>query len=550
MLFLILVIVLNINSQRIIDQERVSLYDTKVEQEVDEIISSLSLEEKIGQMLLYGFKGTDAKKEALKLIDKYKIGGVILYSHNIDSQKQLLSLNKSLQNYSIKNLGVPLFIAIDQEGGKVVRINQFGTVLPSNMNIGATRSPELSFLAGKLTAIDLENLGINLNLAPVLDVNREPNNTVIGSRSYSDNPSIVAELGSFYIRGIQSRYVSASAKHFPGHGSTKGDSHFGLPISYITYEELEKKDLKPFKQAIKEDVDTIMTAHVSFPKIDKSGKPATVSKIFIDDILRKKLSYNGIIITDDMEMKGVSEKDYDAVKHSVEAIKAGCDIVMVAWTNKYKDKVYKEIVKKVKNGEISKERIEKSVRRILRVKVKRGFFENKFNNNYVKSFDIVGNSFHQEISSIISNRSITLLGNKNILPIKKDKSIVLISPFSFLSDELNKKGFKNKFFRVDVSLNNKDIDQIVSKILIDKNRPDYYMVAMLDSSHTSIVKRLKKISSKPVIAISLDTPYFYYDIKDVDTFICAYSFRSSVLNSVSKILTGEIEAKGILPVKL
>lgn len=549
MLFLILALICSINSQKIIDQEKVSLYNLKIDKKVNEIISGLSIEEKIGQMLLYGFKGTNAKKEATKFVDKYKIGGVVLFSHNIDSQSQLLNLNKSLQTYATKKLGVPLFIAIDQEGGRVLRINQFGTVLPSNMNIGATRSPELSFLAGKLTAIDLENLGINFNLAPVLDVNREPGNKVIGSRAYSDDPDLVSKLGSFYIRGLQSRYVSASAKHFPGHGSTKGDSHYGLPVSYITYEELEKKDLKPFKKAIEEGIDSIMTAHVSFPKIDKSGKPATVSKVLINDILRKKLAYDGIIITDDMEMKGVSKKDYDAVKYSVEAIKAGCDIVMVAWTNKYKDKVYKEIIKSVKSGAISKSRIDESVRRILRVKVKRGLFENKFN-NHENSSKIVGNSFHQEISNIIANRSITILGDKSILPIKKDKRIVLISPFSFLSYELNKRGLKNKFFRVDVTLNNEDIDDIVSKILTNKNKPDYYMVAILDDSHAKIVNRLKQVSSKPVIAISLDTPYFYYDIKDVDTFICAYSFRTKVLSSVSKVLTGEIEPKGLLPVRL
>lgn len=305
-----------------IDQASLPIDDKLVEKRVEKVINSMTVEQKIGQMMIYGFRGKKASEEVFKLIDKYHAGGFVIFTHNIDSQDQLVLLNSEIQKYSNKKNLIPSFIAIDQEGGKVLRIKNFGTILPGNMNIGATRSAELSFLAGKLTAIDLEMLGINVNFAPVLDVNMTNNNEVIGVRSFGGDPAMVSKLGTAYIRGTQSRRVSATAKHFPGHGNANGDSHFETIVLNKSYQEMKDTDLKPFYEAIKSGVDAIMTAHIAVPKIDPSGRPATTSSRIISGLLRDQMNYNGLIFTDDMEMRAVT-RDAGVGKAAVDAILAG-----------------------------------------------------------------------------------------------------------------------------------------------------------------------------------------------------------------------------------
>ncbi|MCX6112629.1 MAG: beta-N-acetylhexosaminidase [Proteobacteria bacterium] len=533
----------------LIDEQSIKLEEANLNKKVENVLSSLTLEQKIGQMLLYGFKGQTAEEDAAPLIKKYNLGGVILFTRNINSENQTVKLDEDIQHYAINHLKIPVFISIDQEGGKVLRIQNFGTVLPGNMNLGATRSPTLSFLAGKLTSVDLEMLGINMNLAPVLDVNTSAKNEVIGVRSFGSDPDMVAVLGSSYIRGIQSRKVSATAKHFPGHGNTSGDSHFEIMSINRTLDELKRYDLKPFYEAIKNGVDAIMTAHISVPSIDPSGLPATLSNKIITGLLRNEMGYNGLIITDDMEMRPVT-KDWPIGKSATQAILAGCDMVIVVWTDSAKEEVYNSILSAVKNNLITQSRIDESVRRILRVKFKRQLFDNTPDPNIAQIKRVVGNKFHQQISHLIAQKSITIVKNmKHIIPlVNKKEQFIVLSPFSYLSKELNDSGLNNNLIKMDVKLDKSQRDRIINEALSYQYKTDAYIVAVIDDSQAQIAKALKQKSRIPVIVASLDSPYIYSTVKDADAYLCAYSFRTQALRALARVITGQATADGILPV--
>jgi beta-N-acetylhexosaminidase len=531
-----------------IDQESVTLSDSvSIEQQASKILKKLTLEEKVGQMFLYGFQGKSSSEDIQRLVKQYKPGGFILFTRNIESESQLVALNSDIKRFSA---GLPSFIAIDQEGGKVLRIRSFGTVLPGNMNLGATRSTALSFLAGKLTAIDLEMLGFNMNLAPVLDVNSNARNEVIGVRSFGDDPEMVSILGAAYIRGIQSRRVSATAKHFPGHGHTSGDSHFEAPTLDRSEQLLYDVDLKPFFSAISDDVDAIMTAHIAVPSIDASNKPATLSYKIITDLLRKKMGYNGLVITDDMEMRAVTG-NAGIGKATIEAILAGCDMITIVWTDSAKQESYEALIAAVKKGVVSEQRVDESVKRILSVKLKRKLFDQNKDPKIEQIREIVGNTLHQQISHLIAQKSITLVKNySNTIPVKTKGRFVVISPFEYLSSELKNYGLNNIFIKVNVKMKQSEKRTVIHDALQMSDGVAGYIVAAVDESQAAIGNELKKKTKKPVIVASLDSPYMYNSAKNADAYLCSYSFRSQAIKALARVITGESVAVGTLPVEL
>ena len=534
-----------------IDQESVKLTSPKaIEKQAEKILHHLTLEQKIGQMFLYGFQGKRFNDDVKRLIDEYRPGGFIIFTRNIESEDQLVALNSNIKRVSTAQLGIPAFIAIDQEGGKVLRIKNFGTVLPGNMNLGATRSSTLSFLAGKLTAIDLEMLGINMNLAPVIDVNSNARNEVIGVRSFGDDPDMVATLGAAYISGIQSRRVSATAKHFPGHGNTTGDSHFETPVLDRSVQALNDVDLKPFVSAIDDGVDAIMTAHIAVPSIDPSKRPATLSSKIITGLLREQMGYNGLVISDDMEMRAVTG-DEGIGKATVEAIQAGCDVITIVWTDSAKKESYKALLTAVKKGSISEQRINESVKRILTVKLRRKLFDATRDPKIEEVRRIVGNKLHQQISHLIAQRSITLVKNySNTIPVRTKGKFVVISPFSYLSSELKNYGLNNIFVRVNVKMKKNERKAVLNDALQMSDGVVGYIIGAVDESQATLGNELKKKTKKPVIVASLDSPYKYSSVKNADAYLCSYSFRSQAITALAKVITGEAEAVGTLPVSL
>jgi beta-N-acetylhexosaminidase len=347
---------------------------------ITEQIKDMTLDEKLGQMLIGGIEGYEIDLGAKQMIEELHVGGFILFGKNIGSTEQLLELNNALKSANTINK-IPLFISVDEEGGRVSRIPNTIINLPTNKDIGNINNEEFAYEIGMLLAEKVKAFGFNMNFAPVLDINSNPKNPVIGDRAFGSEPEVVRDLGIQTMTGISFGGVIPVVKHFPGHGDTAVDSHVGLPSVENDLERLKSFELIPFEAAINNGAECVMVAHILLPKIDAEN-PASLSSAIITDILRRQMNFDGVVITDDMTM-GAIMKNYDLAAAAVQAVKAGNDIVLVA--HKYENALatMKSLNEAVQAGEITEQRIDQSVYRIL--KLKQSY---KLKDNRIQSVDI------------------------------------------------------------------------------------------------------------------------------------------------------------------
>lgn len=278
-----------------------------IEQEKDpikELIQEMTLEEKIGQLVIVGVEGYELDSLAQEMIDKYKVGGFILFGRNIRDYHQTLELVNALKKANSTNK-IPLFLAVDEEGGLVSRMPPEFHDLPTGREVGRVNNPEFAYKIGELLGEQLQALGLNMNFAPVLDIDSNPNNPVIGERAFGPDAERVAKLGISTMKGIQ-RGAIAVVKHFPGHGDTEVDSHVGLPVINHSLERIKSFELVPFKRAIEAGAEAVMVAHIVLEKLDPQY-PATLSASIISEMLRQDLNFDGVVITDDMTMGAIVE---------------------------------------------------------------------------------------------------------------------------------------------------------------------------------------------------------------------------------------------------
>lgn len=341
------------------DEERVDM--------IKEKIKEMTLDEKIGQLLIVGLEDSTVDENTKTMIKDYKIGGFILFSRNIKDENSTLKLINDLKIQNSSNK-IPLFISIDEEGGRVSRLPKVYKKLPEAKKIGDIDNEDIAYEFGQLLGERLNTLGINLNYGPVLDINSNPNNPVIGTRAFGDNAETVIRTGIKVIKGIESTGVIPVPKHFPGHGDTGIDSHVNLPIVDKTLDELEDLELLPFIKAIEEGTDMIMVAHILFPQLDDKF-PSTMSYEILTNLLRERLGFNGVIISDDMTMGAIVE-NYSIEKGAIEFLKGGGDIALICHGSENPIKVINEIKDRIHNGEITIEDIERKVYRILSLKEK------------------------------------------------------------------------------------------------------------------------------------------------------------------------------------
>jgi beta-N-acetylhexosaminidase len=326
------------------------------------------LRHRIGQLVCFGFDGQTVPSHVKDLITTHHVGNIILFSRNIATTEQLIQLNQDLQTLS-KGSGheLPLTISVDQENGVVRRLPKDIPGLPGNMALGATGNPQWALQSGQLTAQLLRHVGINFNLAPVLDVNNNADNPVIGVRSFGDRPDMVATFGVKFIQGLQSQGVIACGKHFPGHGDTTVDSHLQLPTIHHDRQRLERVELMPFKKAIEAGVDALMTAHIVFPAIEPQPIPATLSGRVLTELLRQELGFEGLIITDCLEMNAVADT-VGVGAGAVMALQARADLGLVSHRLDLQLEVIAAILDAVKTGTLSEERLENAYERVSALK--------------------------------------------------------------------------------------------------------------------------------------------------------------------------------------
>jgi len=341
---------------------------------IRQILNGMSLKEKIGQMVMVGLEGYAVDADARSLINEYKVGGFVLFGYNVQSSGQLLALTNYLKITNSKGKA-PLFMAVDEEGGRVSRMPKNIKDLPSSGAIGAINNSGLSYQVGRVIAEEIKAFGFNMNFAPVMDINSNPNNPVIGDRSFGSNAEVVSKLGVQTMKGIQASGIISVVKHFPGHGDTSVDSHLGLPYVNHDLNRLRGFELVPFNAAIKNNADAVMIAHILLSKVDPQN-PASMSRTIITDILRNQMKFKGVVVTDDMTM-GAIVKNYDIGTAAVKAVNAGADIVLVCRGYKDETEVLEELRSAAANGAIPSWRIDDSVYRILKLKRQYGLSDTR-----------------------------------------------------------------------------------------------------------------------------------------------------------------------------
>lgn len=520
----------------------------------------MSLEQKVGQMFIIGFESPYIDEHVNKVIKEFHIGNLVYFSRNIKSSKQLYEMNKELQKMSIKENNVPMFISIDQEGGMVTRIPKGATFFPGNMALSAGGTMQDAYKEGCYCGKELKALGINMNLAPVLDVNNNPDNPVIGVRSYGESPERVANFGAAYIKGLQENGVIATGKHFPGHGDTSTDSHLDLSIVPHDKKRLEEIELYPFKKAIKSGLKAIMSAHVIFPAYEKESLPATLSKKVLTDLLRGELGFNGLILTDCMEMKAI-DTYFGTEKAAVMAVEAGSDLICISHSMDKQIGAYNNLLAAVKNGRISEDRIDESVNRIL--DFKNELEVDKFLNSSFEEIEtIINNKVHKEFSQNISEQSITLFKNEGMLPLKDGEKILTVSTnavsLTGADDSLSERSIAAVIKRNFESFDNEVIDLQPStqqaEYIVETCKK--YDKVIVFSYNAHLYKEQSKLVSeiyhenKNIIVISMRNPYDIKEFSYIPCYAAAYEYTPISLNSLMKFLKGEIKGSGNCPVSL
>ena len=338
------------------------------------IVENMTVDEKIGQMIMISTDYTSFNQNLNDQLDDIKPGGVILFSQNIKSEEQLIKFIADLQD----NVTIPLFIGVDEEGGRVERFNSIAesplSQLPSMLDLGNTLDSQLSYQVGQAIASELSYYGVNLNFAPVLDIYSNSNNTVIGNRAFGTTSSQVIKMALPLARGLKSNNIIPVIKHFPGHGDTSEDSHVELPVVRKNLNELKELELQPFQAAINSGVDdAIMVAHIAYPEITGSMVPATLSSLIITDILREDMQFDGVIFTDSIIMKALST-NYTMSEIAVLGVNAGIDVFIAQ--NKGLE-LFDAIKTGVETGKIEEKTIDEAVKRVLKLKYKYQLFEEK-----------------------------------------------------------------------------------------------------------------------------------------------------------------------------
>jgi beta-N-acetylhexosaminidase len=541
-------------------------------QQATKAMQGMSLEEKIGQLFVLFAYGPDASKPdprnttlygvatPAEVVAKYKPGGWIYFNarDNVQNPTQLPTYSNQLQSAAIKTgLHLPLTIATDQEQGVVVRIGPPATQFGGNMAHGATRNTADARTAAGITGRELKAMGIRQDYAPDTDVNVNALNPVIGVRSYSSDPKLVSDMGAAQVQGYQrDAGITATAKHFPGHGDTRDDSHTSLPTINHTLAEWNTIDAPPFKAAIKAGIDSIMTAHISVPSLDPSGDPATLSKPIMTGVLRNQLGFKGLIITDALEMAAVRAKYGDA-EVAVRALEAGADQLLLPPAP---DVQFKAVVDAVKSGRLSERRIDESLLRILLVKLKNGSLLSPFSDP-AQIPNKVGTPASLATAQKIVDKSVTLVKDTTkTLPLSNEARKVLVTGWGVsttqsLADSLTKRGATTTVAQTGAAPTDAAIADAVTKAQANDVTVVLTQKAWDTTTTDKLAKQQKLVkdllaTGKTVIVVAVRDPYDIAYFDQAPTYLATYGYAAVSMESLAKVLYGEIKPTGKLPVDI
>lgn len=494
------------------------------------------------RQLMHSFVGMTAPDAILAGLRNGAISSFCLFLHNnVEGPAQLRDLNASLHHAAAEGGHPPPLIGIDQEGGQLNPITGGATELPGNMALGATRSPELAAQAGYVLGRELRAMGINLNFAPSLDVNINPANPVVGTRSFGAEPQLVADMGVALLRAMQAEGVLATAKHFPGHGDTAADTHHAAPTIPHTLDRIHAVELLPFRAAVGAGVGAVMPAHIVFSALDPD-LPATVSPAILDRFLRQEMGYGGLLISDAMDMYAVNR--FGAVESVRMALNAGIDLVLLGH---------------LRDQFAIRDAVQDNARpeALARIQAAREAAPHD-----LLPLDVVGCAEHQHIAQTIADRSITLIRDNGRLPLRPgaDQTILVITPepanltpadSSFgaqikLADAIRGRHPQTRALELPRNATESDVTTLVQQA----SGADFVIVGTLvadsDPRQAALVRALH-VQGKAPIVVALRTPYDMIAFPEIETYLCAYSIRDVTTEAVARVLFGEIAAQGVLP---
>jgi len=537
---------------------------------VEKTLASMSLDEKIGQLIIPATVGmflnqdSEVFKQARRDVTEFHVGGYhMLGEVNIlhEPAGVALFINR-LQELS----KLPLWITADFEGGAGLRYIG-ATRLPRAMAMGATANPDMAYQAARITAEEARALGVQVNFYPVVDVNNNARNPIINIRSFGGDPSLVSRMARAYIRGSQEHGVMATAKHFPGHGDTSTDSHLELPVIDVDRARLNSIELPPFQAAVDEGVGGVMSAHIALPRIESGNLPATLSPMMLTGVLRSELKFGGVIFTDAMNMRGIAAH-YPDGEAAVRAVKAGADVVLYPVSV---EQVFVALKRAVESVEIKESRIDESVRRILTAKLKLGLDRKRLVD--LSNLDkVLGNAEHQRSAQQIIESAITLVRDKRgDLPMKPTPEQKVL----FITMVDNSEGWRDgvpgrAFFQGLVKRHPNSINvyvtdktsagelELVRKLAAFSDAVIVNAFIRVSSFKGSIdmsegeIQLLKHLSgiNKPLGFVLYGSPYLLSFVPELPTYVLTYEYYPAAEEAALKAVLGEIEFKGTLPVEL
>jgi len=537
---------------------------------VESTLASLSLEEKIGQLIIPATVGmfltenNEAYRQMRRDITEFHVGGYHLLGdlNTLHEPAGVALMLNQLQAMA----KLPLWITADFEGGVGYRFTG-ATRLPRAMAMGATGNPDLAYQAGRITAEEARAIGFHVNFYPVVDVNNNARNPIINIRSFGGNPELVSKMARGYIRGAQAAGVMATAKHFPGHGDTSTDSHMELPSIDIDAARLEQIELPPFRAAIAEGVGGVMSAHIALPRLEPDNLPATLSPKILTGILRDQLHFNGVIFTDALNMRGVAAH-YPEGEAAVRALQAGADILLYPPSV---EQAFNAVKHAVDAGDIKLARIDESVRRILAAKQRLGLDKNRLV-DLSKVGQVLGSSEHQQMAQQIIDNAVTLVrDNKKVLPLtlKPEQKVLFITLVD--NHEGWHDGVPGRVFLQGLMKRHANTTNVY---VSDKTSPDEFELLKKLAGFSDVVivngfiriaaykgsidlsegevNLLKTFSAmdKPFVFVLYGSPYMLSFVPELPSYILTYEYYPAAEEAALKAVLGEIEFKGRLPIEL
>ena len=542
---------------------------------IESTIQSMTIAEKVGQMFMLAFAG-DQIDAARILMEERLVGGAYIGDENVPTAAAAVELCNTLQGFARRTrLGIPLLLGVDQEGAWSV-MTRDSAMGPGNMAIGASHDPQRAYDMYSVIARETSAVGLNTVLGPVADCNSNPHNSIIEMRSFGENPTVVAAMTRAAARGLQEHGSVATVKHFPGHGDTRLDSHRGLPTVDRSRAELARIDLHPFAEGIKAGAKIVMTAHIIFSALDPE-RPATLSPIILNDVLRGQLGFDGVIVSDSMNMHSI-RLNYDATEAAIQAFNAGVDLMMLAEEHYDHDvSAYLEnqrgliraIIQAVEDGRIGQSRVDDAVRRILRLKSEAGFSTEPIP---ASAADSVGASSQRAIELDVARAAVSIARDRRqLLPVDPGAPLTLVnttvrSAYDVLTQT---RGIgpnqATPAFDVLTAALRDDCDQLTvipaENFKVEALPADGRIIAVTEnytlpgldfdqSLQVGLVRALRDAAADRLIVVALRDPYELAEFPDIDCYVCAFSFRPSAARAAADVLLGRVEASGRSPVSV